>query len=218
MKRLSKKTLWIIALILFIIAVGLIFLCTIVKDPWNKIIIILMTVDFILMTFVVQYASFQSFKAKSKKINYPRKEFSSNYTIMHDSLSKLGAKRRKTSFGESFLLIKDKTAYKISFVDDYIAYFDTTEEENESNSKPNKELDSCNKFIGLEIFRDIDEKNLVKLPDFSLQGEKIYYTALLYQYDDVFVCLNYLEPNEGFKDLISYLFELLKLEEIENNY
>ena len=134
---------------------------------------------------------------------------------MHDSLSKLGAKRRKTSFGESYLLIKDKTAYKISFVDDYIAYFDTTEEENESNSKPNKELDSCNKFIGLEIFRDIDEKNLVKLPDFSLQGEKIYYTALLYQDDDVFVCLNYLEPNEGFKDLISYLFELLKLEEME---
>ncbi len=211
MRRLNKKVLWITVAIAFIIAIGLICICPFTKDGWTKIVIVLLAIDFIFLTIAVQAASFQTFRYKEKKENYPTKEYRGNFNIFYQTLKDLNYKERKTNYGSSFLKIKKDIAYKCVLVEDYAAYFEPQEEQkSESNSK----LEQCKIFVGLEIFKSIDEKNVMKLPDFTLKGKNIYYTALLKQ-EDKLICLNYSEPEDRFKEAFYEMLSELKIEEIK---
>lgn len=214
MKKLSKKTLWIIVTVLFLLAILLIVLCSIASGIWPKVLMVLLGIDFILLTILIQRAAFISFRYKPK-YNYVTKDYKGDFSLLETNLKNNKFKPRNEVYGKSFLLVLGTVAYKCNIVLNYEKYFNQPIND-ESNSTPNKDLEKCDRFIGIEIFKEIDEANLAKLPDFSLQGKNIYYTALLYQDNDLFKCLNYVEPNEDFNDAFNNLFEFLGLTEYNN--
>lgn len=214
MKRLSKKTLWIMVAVAFLLAIVLIVCCALASGVWGNVIVVLLVIDFIFLTIGVQVAAFQTFKYKPKLQKCPQKDFEGKYDDLKKHLLDLKYKERKTPYGSSFLKIIKDTAYKCVLVDDVEKYFaEPTEETNTSSS--NKDLDKCKRFIGLEIFYQIDEANLVKLQDFTFQGKNVYYTALLYQENDLFKCLNYQEPKDEFAQDFNTLLSHLNMREKE---
>lgn len=210
MRKLSKKTIWILVGVLFLLAILLIILCTFAEGNWPKVLMVLLAIDFIALTILVQWASFQTFRFKAKPINYPTKDYIGSFEALEGNLKNTGFKERKEAYGKSYLKIEGAIAYKCSLILDVEKYFNPEEQ---PASQPNKDLEKCSKFIGLEIFHHIDEANLAKLPDFSIQGNNLFYTALLYQENDLFKCLNYVEPNGGFKEGFNKLIEGLALKE-----
>jgi len=211
MRRLEKKHLIILILIELILGIVLIFSTTKATEVASKILLVATIIDFIALTFTVQALGFRSFKAK--KPNYPTADYKSDYEYseLEALLAKNGFKKTKRSYGNSFLLIDNKKAIKITLIDDFSNYFDNDKEEAQSSN--NKELNNCEKFIGIEIFKEIDEKNLDKLPLFTIQGKNVYFTSLLYQENKKFKCLNYEMPNDDFIDAYNKAFEILKMKE-----
>lgn len=211
MRKIKTRTLWITIAVAFLLAIGLIIACTQVTGNWTKVIIVLLAVDFIYLTIAVQMASYKTFRYKAKPIKYPTKDFEGDFDRLRTNLLKNGYKERKTPYGGSFLRVIGDTAYKCVLVEHTDKYFN--QEPEDQVSPANKDLERCKKFIGLEIFYNIDEINLRKLPDFSLCGKNIYYTALLYQENRLFKCLNYIEPEDGFKDGFDALLQHIEITE-----
>lgn len=207
MKNLKVRTLWIIIIVLFLIAIGLIISCAYTDDVLNKVVIVFLGIDFILLTILVQYASFRTFKYKAKPNNYIQKEYECTGDI---NLEKLKYVKRKRNYGESYLKINGESAYKVVFINDINGYFNQDQEDNQQH---NKELEKCNKFIGIEIFNDYDEESIIKIQDFSIQGDKLYYTVLIKK-EDKYVCVNYLEPNDFHKENYEIILNDLNLKEI----
>lgn len=197
MRRLKTRTIWIIVGIAFLLAILLIIACAFSKGIWTNVIIVLLVIDFIVLTIGVQAASFQTFRYKMKPVNHPTKTFSGDYYSLAKRLEVLKYSKRKMRYGVSYLKINNEVAYKCVLVEDVAKYFDPNPEE--TAGEGNKALNKCKRFIGIEIFKCIDEANVHKLADFSLQGKNIYYTALLNQDNNVLKCLNYVEPNGDFK-------------------
>lgn len=212
MRKINTKVLWISIAIAFVIAIGLILLCSQVDGKWTKVIIVFLAIDFIYLTIAIQAASFKTFSYKAKKEVYPTKDYNGSYDGIYNTLKSLGFKERKTPYGFSFLKIDGTTAYKCVLVDDYDIYFNPKEVD--ETNKPNKDLEKCKVFVGVELFKEINEENLPKLQDFSFQGNNIYYTCLLYQENDLFKCLNYVEPNKEFKEAFDKLLADINIFEI----
>lgn len=208
MKRLNRKVLIILILITLILGVVFIFATTKVSDNLNKVFLVATIIDFIALTFLVQAFGFQS--SKPKKIKYPQMDYNSEfeYSDLNEVLASNGFKKSKRSYGNSYLLIDGKTAIKVSLIDDFSNYFDN--EQKESNAQ-NKELEKCDKFVGIEIFKEVDEASLDKLPLFTIQGKNVYFTALLYQENKLFKCLNYELPNEDFIESYDKAMSILKM-------
>lgn len=208
MKRLNRKVLIILILITLILGVVFIFATTKVSDNLNKVFLVATIIDFIALTFLVQAFGFQS--SKPKKIKYPQMDYNSEfeYSDLNEVLASNGFKKSKRSYGNSYLLIDGKTAIKVSLIDDFSNYFDN--EQKESNAQ-NKELEKCDKFVGIEIFKEVDEASLDKLPLFTIQGKNVYFTALLYQENKLFKCLNYELPNEDFIEAYDKAMSILKM-------
>lgn len=211
MKRLSKKFLLLLILIEIVFGVVLIFSTTKATEVASKILLVATIIDFIALTFSVQALGYKSFSAK--KIKYPTKDYKSSFEF--DELDKVlldnNFKKTKRKYGNSFLLIDNKTAIKISLIEDYLTYFDT--ENNNDEAKANKDLDKCEKFIGIEIFKEVDEANLDKIPLFTIQGKNVYFTALLYQDLKKYKCLNYELPDECFIDSFNKAMNILNMTE-----
>ena len=208
-KNIKTRTLWIIVGILFLLAIGLIVACAYIDESLNKLVIVLLTIDFIVLTILVQYTSLRTFKYKPKLINYPQKNYISDIEI--EEILQKKYKKRSRIYGDSYLKIENKVAYKVSLITDIKAYF---EPEEEIDEKPNKELEKCTKFVGLEIFVDVTEEAMSKIVEFSIQGENVYYTALIKK-ENEYLCLNYLEPNEFHKENVEKLYKELQLNVVD---
>lgn len=211
MKKIKARYIWITIGVLFLIAIGLIFAVQKTTDVLNKICLVSLIVVFILITILIQVASVKSFSGK-KLIKYKEKEYKTDISNLEDNLLNLKYKRTKRSFGNTYLLIKDKIAYKVSFIESSINYFTNS---GEDDVKPNKELDSCKAFIGIEIFNEIDEENIDKLKEFTIQTKNVYYTSIVKLDNGNYKCLNYDEPNDNHKEFYNNLFNDLGLIEIE---
>ncbi len=211
MRKLSRKALIIAILITLVLGVVLIYATTKVPENLNKVFLVITIIDFIALTFLVQALGFKSFKPKKK--HYPTKDYQSSYEFneLGRVLTDNKFKMTKRSYGNSYLLIDGKTAVKITLIEDFDTYFDN--EENKDNVPANKELDKCEKFIGIEIFKEINEANLDKLPLFTIQGKNVYFTALLYQENKKYACLNYELPNEDFINSYEKALKILNITE-----
>lgn len=215
MRKLSKKTLWIILTLAFILAIALVFLCTIAEGAWLYVILVLLAIDFIFLTIGVQAASFQTFKYNPKKRKFDTLDYNGDYYNLRNLLKQNKYKERKTLYGYSFIKVDKEFALKCVLVDNFNEYFNQLDEVDENNTS-NNDLDKCSKFVGIEIFKEIDEINIDKLPDFSLQGKNIYYTALLNQDNNLLKCLNFIEPNDEFKAGYEKLIDDLKITVVED--
>lgn len=214
MKKLSIKVIWLLILILFLIAVGLLFLLPHTNDPLTKILIVIVVVIFILITILIQLAAFRSFSTK-RLIKYKEMEYSAKDIDLDQRLTELKYIKTNKSYGASYLLIKDKKAYKISIINDSYKYFDESKEENNSSNVSNKKLDECKTFTGIEIFNEIDEKNLNKLADFTIQTKNVFYMALVKLENNNYKCLNYENIKEEHKDSYNNILKDLQIEEIK---
>lgn len=212
MKKLRLSTLWIIVVLLFLAAIGLIVACAYTDNIWNTITIILLAIDFLALTILVQYVSFRTFNYKPRVKKYPQKKYQTEKNL-EEELIALKYLERKREYGKSFLKVENKNAYKVVLIDDVIKYFN---QEEDDNIEPNKDLEKCTKFLGIEIFNEIDESSLNKIPDFTIQADKVYYTALIKQ-DDKYICLNYQEPLDNHKDNFNKVLNDLGLVEILQN-
>lgn len=210
MKNIKARYLWISVAVSFLIAVGLIVGVTYTSGAWTKVVIVLIAIVFIYMTLAIQFASMKSFRYKPKPKNYPVITYKYSVDDIDDLLKKKGYKPRVTPYGMSYLKVKDTYAYKVVLVRNFEKYFN--QEEEKSSSAPNKSLEKCKKFLGIEIFYDFDEETLKKLPDFNLQGSNVYYSGV-YVENGKLICPNYIEPSEDFKELYQQIKEDLNLEE-----
>lgn len=213
MRNIKLRYFWIAAGVLLAIAVGLIITITRVDAAVSKPLTVTLIVIFVLMTFLVQYATFRSFNVRSKKkIKYPTKEYEAKDNF-EDNYQKLGYQKTIREYGNSYLKIKDKVAYKITFVKNIEKYYNHDEEKTPAN----KELDKCKSFIGVEIFEESTEESLRQIVDYSFQVEKIYYTALALKEDGKYKCLNYVEPLENHKEPYENIFNDLTMVEVNPN-
>lgn len=215
MKNIKARTLWIIVAIELLVGVGLIFACIYTSDAINKVMIVLMTISFVLLTFTIQFATMKSFRYKPKKNNYIKKEYI-NDNDLFDKLKELKFDLRERSYGKSYLKIENRSAYKVVLVSDADGYFNHEENDNETNEEVNKKLDKCLTFTAVEIFLNSNDIVKEKITDFTIQVEKIYYTALEKIDDNKYLCHNYEAPNEKHKDDLNYLYEMLGFKEVEN--
>ena len=211
MKKIKARTVWIIVGVLFLIAIGLIFAVQYTQGVLNRVCLISLIVCFILITILIQFASFKSFGGM-KNIKYIENEYKTDLEEIEDALIKLGYKKTKRVYSNSYLLIDGKHAYKVSIVNSSEAYFNNTEED---KSKPNKELDKCETFLGLELFNEIDENNFKKLVEFTIQTNNIYYTAFVKMENGNYKCLNYEAPNDKHYECYNKLMNDLHMTEVE---
>jgi len=211
MRNIKARTAWIISLILLLIGVGLVFGCIYTDEKTNKVMIILMTVDFLLLAFSIQFASFKSFRYKPKKKDYIEKKYSNENDLI-EKLKELKFDISQRAYGVSGLLIDKRRAYKVVVITDSDGYFN--HEENDEKTEPNKKLDNCLTFTAVEIFLDSNQELKEKLPDFTIQVEKVYYTALEKIDDNLYLCHNYEEPTEKHRDNLNYLYDMLGFKEI----
>ncbi len=212
MKNIKPRYLWISVGISFIVAIGLILGVTQTSGNMTKVFIVLIAIVFIYMTIAVQVASMKTFRYKPK-IKYPTITYKCLECDMDKRLKELGYEPRVTSYGISYLKIDSTNAYKIVLVRNCQKYFNN-EDDNKSTSS-NCSLEKCKKFIGFEIFYDYDDDTLRKLPDFNLQGDKVYYSGL-YKIDDNIICPYYIEPTEEFNELYNVIKSDLGFEDILN--
>lgn len=208
MKKLSAKILWIIVAVLFLAAIGVVIWIANANEPLNKILIGVMVVLFISITILVQVASYRMFKNKPM-IKYITKEYNTDINDYDKYLKDNNYQYSKRNYGNSYLKIDNGIAYKISLINNVDAYFKYEED----NVSVNKELDKCKAFIGLEIFDYIDDVNLKKLTEFTIQTNKLYYTALIKMDNGNYKCLNYEKPNEIFEEPYNNIFKELHLSE-----
>ena len=213
MRNIKARYLWITSLVLFLAGVGLIFACIYTSGGLNRVMVVIMAIDFVLLTFTIQFATTKSMRFKPKKANYITKEFK-NTNKLSKVLDEKGFEKRTRSYGDSYLLVNNKNAYKVVLVSDPLTYFNN-DEYNEEVKKENTELDACNVFIGVEIFLSTNSDLISKLPDFTLEGGRIYYTALEYKGNDNYLCHNYVEPNKDHIEAFNNLFLMLGF--IDNN-
>ena len=207
MKKISAKVLWIITLALIVLGAILIFVCSKVPNEWTRTFIVLIAIDFILATFTIQAASFKSFKVKPKN-NYLEQEYLGNYDNLKTLLLNNKFEEDKRKYGSSFLKIDGDDALKVTLINDINSYYN--QEENGENRRVNKDLDKCKRFIDVEIFEDMGEY-FDRLPDFTIQGKNVYFTALLKVSDTELKCFNYLEPEEEFMEGYNKIFEYLDI-------
>ncbi|MBR6071459.1 MAG: hypothetical protein IKP77_01335 [Acholeplasmatales bacterium] len=211
MINIKARTLWIISLLELLVGVGLILACIYTDNGINKVMIILMTIDFLLLALTIQFASYKSFKYKSKKKVYVTKEYI-NDNDLSEKLDELKFELRERNYGKSYLKIEKRSAFKVVLVTDPVGYFN--HDEDDENTEPNKKLDNCLTFTAIEVFINSNDELREKLSDFTIQVEKVYYTALEKIDDNRYLCHNYEEPNEKHKDDVNHLYEMLGFKEV----
>lgn len=214
MRKLKLRYLWIIILVLVACAFAIVYGCTVAQGGLNTFLIVLLAIDFIALTILVQIAGSKTFKYKPKKINYPTMNVKTDPNTIKGNLKRLKYKERVTPFGNSYLAIINTTAVKVTIIENDDLYFNPTEED---TKKPNHSLDSCDRFVGFEIFLNPKEENKDKLVDFSIQGKNVYYTAFMYDKEDnLFKCLNYIIPQDDFQEGFNKLYNDLGFVKIED--
>lgn len=214
MRNIKARYIWISVAVAFLAAIGLIIGVTYTKGNMTTFVIVLIAIVFIYMTIAIQIASAKTFRYKGKKIHYPKREYTIADEDFDSLLKKQGYKPRTTPYGMSYLKVSPPNAYKVVLIKNREKYFNP--EEKEQASSPNKSLEKCEKFIGFEIFLDYDEETLRKLPDFNIQGDKIYYGGL-YQQDNHLLCPNHIEPKEDFIDLYHTILNDLEMDILDDN-
>ena len=200
MKKLNNiklRYIWLSIFLAFVIATLLVWACANADGALRIVIIVALVITFLYMTIAVQYAGARSFKIKPKLINYPTKTYNVANQNFEEKLTKQGYKVRRVDYGSIWTKVKNKVAYKVVLVDDDIKYFNHEDTEVEKG-EPNKDLESCTKFICYEVFNKVCEDYAHRLVDFSIQGNKFYITAVCQNDNGKYVCPNYIVPNETF--------------------
>lgn len=195
LKGIKARTLWIITAVIFLLVIGLVILLPFIGSEYSSLVLTFMIIGFVLLTILIQWASFKSFKYKPKKEPTTPIIFTTELNI-EEVLLKNKYKVRNRGYGISYLKIDRPNAFKITIVKNSEAYFNPDDKE---VAEGDKELDKCDRMLAFEIFLDYKEEDIIKMCDYSIQGKNIYYTAFYLNSNNEYVCPNYKAPEEVHK-------------------
>ena len=216
MRQIKKRYLWLTFLISLV--VGVLIILELSKQEDNSLLLILMVIDFVIMTISLNTAVSRSFKYKPKPKKCVVKTYNGPSSKEIDkNLLKLGFNKKGARFGHGYIKVDGKTAYKIVIIDEPTKYFTTAENianEAKENDKPTAGIDQCEKFFGFEIFMKVDEEVKKKILDFSFQGKNIFYDGLYFDSEiGKYVEPDHLNPKPDFVDGYNKMLEILKFVE-----
>lgn len=155
------------------------YLYTIKQNQLWMVLTIVCTILFVfsMNTTISRFAVF-----KPKPVKYPKGYYEPrSFAELESALLKQGFNNSHMPFGEGFVKIEGKTAYKVLLVEKPDLYFDP--EKKEVQQKPTKGIEKCNRLVGFEIFYNTTESHLKRLPDFSFKGDKVLYDGFYFDYD-----------------------------------
>lgn len=181
MRKIKKWHLWLIVAITLAIAVALICINLYVVN--NTALIVLIVIDFIIMTFALNSAITMTVRFKPKPKKYPNKAFNYNPDKLLDNLLKQGFKENKVSYGNIYTKVCKDVGYKITIITSAYNYLNVDNEKVKTSNNKNTTFKNCTKFIGAEVFLDYEDNEnriLKSIPDFSFQGKNIYYEAFYF--------------------------------------
>lgn len=140
------------------------------QEKYLMVLVVVLTLMFVL-SMNTMVSRFAVFKMKAPK--YPKGYYEvMSVSTIESNLLKAGFEKTNRQFGEGFIKIEGRTAYKVLLVEKSEKYFG---QEKDNNQKPTKGIDKCNKLIGFEIFFENKDEIKKRIPDFSFKGEKILY-------------------------------------------
>lgn len=212
--RLSIFKVYQLFLFLFIdLTVGgiLVYLYAVQIISSSIIFVVFSIIVFLMMGSILQELFQRMFDLKQKKfMNNPKCYSLDSLEIMDENLIKKNAKKDVFDFGNSYLYIKNKVAYKVVVVYDSVKYFSEEKPEVNKKTKPNKKLAECEKFIGFEIFNSMDNVIIEKTRHYTFQSDKFYYGGFYYnQSTHQLIQSNYEEPNNNHAFNYASMIELL---------
>lgn len=204
-KPIKKWKLWLTFGITAVIAIGLIIGNLYVEN--RTIITVFLVIDFLIMTFALQSAIMATFKFKPKPKKYKTATYPFDITNLDDHFQKLGYTKKSSDFGFGYIKVVGKTAYKLTFIDNVDEYLKPVDENAEAKKKESfPGLSKCTKFVGFELFLQVNDKVLERLPDYSFQGKNIYYEGFYFnQEDSVLVETNIIDINPEFVNAVQNL-------------
>lgn len=197
-KGLKPLYLWLLFLLSLIIGIALIIW---VSNTSNTTIpLILMVVDFVFLSMVLQPAIAKTFKFKPRPKQYVSNQYSlEDFGLLKETLKNAKYKERTLPYGFVYNKIVDKILFKIVLIADESKYFNQNDTSQESGMK----IDDCVGLIGFEIFATDKDEVKTKVLDFSFQGNNVYYEGLYYEaITKTLIEPNYVAPSEKF--LASY--------------
>lgn len=211
MSKLKKWQLWLIFVITLLLATSIIIWS--LYDPNSKTVTtILLVIVFLIMTFSLQMAIMSTFKFKPKKKKLVSKVYNVNLEDIISNLEKDGFTKRNIRFGYSYTKVINETALKVTFVNNIDEYMSKTED---SNKQGFPGMKKCTKFIGFEIFLDKNDKILEQIPDYSFQGNKLYYEGFILENNEL-IEPNIIEIEDSHKEYVLKLKDLIGAKDVDN--
>ncbi len=209
--RIPRYILVLITLVLLVLSGVVMYFYTVNQNPLLMTLTIILTILFVISmnATISRFAVF-----KPKPIKYPKAYYEGkSFLELDQTLTKQGFNRNSQAFGEGFIKIEGKTAYKVLLVDRPDIYFDP--DKKEVKQKPTKGIEKCTRLIGFEIFFKTNDEVLKRIPDFSFKGDKVLYDGFYFDEEkNQLVEANKIDVaphNEQYKRMI----EILGLKEIE---
>jgi len=212
LKNIKARYLWIAFVISIIVCMLAIWGCSYLNNKMATMIILVAL--FILSGFIFQAAIGKSMIIKQEKRKYNpvnNEAISIESTIATLRDNKFSS--HKMSFGTSFTKIVNDTVLKATFINDTNKYFNSNNDEIASNVAG---INEAKRFLGFEIFSDVNEQLLSKIGDFSFNGEKVHFEGF-YLTEEYLVEANYLEPYDEMKESYDYFKDLLNIKRVDNN-
>lgn len=208
--RIPRFLLVIITLVLMLLSGITMYYYTVYSKSWLMALVIILTIMFIIAmnTTISRFAVF-----KMKPPKYPKAYYRAmSFSTLDSALQKEGFSRTSQSYGEGFIKIEGKTAYKVLLVDKPDIYFDP--DKKEVKQKPTKGIDKCTRLVGFEIFFRLNDEVTKRIPDFSFKGDKVLYDGFyLDEEKNLLVEANKIDAGIH-QEAYERLKEILNLEEV----
>lgn len=211
-KSIKTRYLWMI-FVLSLVA-GVFLILWVQKSGSNTLPLILMVIDFVIMTMAINTAIARTFRYKPRPKKFVVKKYTGlNSKELDSKLLSLGFNRKSVRFGHGYIKIIGDTAYKIVAIDDCDKYFTTADNiaKDAQEEKPTPGIDKCTKFIGFEIFFKTNEEVKSKIVDFSFQGKNIYYNGIYFDAEEqIFVEANHVKPKDVYLEGYEKMLEMIE--------
>ncbi|MFI3307743.1 MAG: hypothetical protein R3Y21_04170 [Mycoplasmatota bacterium] len=213
-KNFSKKKIGVIIFIDLLVAISFTLLYVFVEGIPQTAFIIVCSITLILLMMLINELTSRIVMAQMKKKNHNPKTYElENFDSIITSLKEQNAEITKYYFGTNYLFVKGENAYRVCVVEDNNLYFNR--QTNEKN-KPNKKLEKCKRFYGLEIFKNPTDDIISKIELFTFQSDNVCYSGYYYKAEDKqLIQALYEEPLECHKENYNFIIDLLGAKEIK---
>ncbi len=200
LKKIKARYLFMMFFVMLIIDVLLILLMMRINN--KTISLIVLVVSFLITGSILSNAMYKVFTLKGMKTNKIIHKFKGE-EFMKENLKDFTTNVRP--FGIVYSKVIDKCAYKVTYVLDYSKY---SAEDDNKNYKKTPGIDDAKWMVGFEIFNEMNDDLMKKLPLYSMSGEKLYYLGMYIDNDNI-IEADHVEPYTYLKEKYEKLLDIL---------